>query len=93
MNHTSEAGNGFSQMNELTLSLVRELRSSNCRCGSEKESGHTFCRTCYYRLQPGLRKALYRRLGEGYQQAYEAASKVLGFDSAPASRPSLEVGK
>ena len=74
--------------------LIQELRSETCRCGAEKERGHTFCRNCYYRLQPGLRKLLYRRLGEGYEQAYETAIQVLGFakpevDAAPRSRDAL----
>jgi len=57
--------------------LLDELRGTKCRCGSEKRSRETFCKCCYYTLPAEMRRALYRRFDEGYEQAYAAAAKVL----------------
>lgn len=62
--------------------LVRELRGEHCApCGGPKKSRQTFCRACYFRLPPALRKALYTPLGDGYERHYEAARKFLDVTS------------
>lgn len=53
--------------------LVSELQGRRCRCGKEKNRSQTFCRACYFLLPEPMRKALYRRLGQGYEEAYQAA--------------------
>jgi len=53
------------------------LVSKQCQCSAPKASGRSHCRTCYFRLPPPLRKALYRRLGEGYEEAYTESLAVL----------------
>ena len=58
---------------ECLLALV----SKQCHCGSPKASGKSHCRTCYFRLPPQLQKSLYRRLGEGYEEAYNESLEVL----------------
>ena len=63
-----------------SIDLVKELAGTTCRCGAEKEAHKTLCRGCYYRLPKGLRNALYRLLGEGYEEAYEAAARFLDED-------------
>ena len=60
--------------------LVRELEGETCRCGRRKRTGTTFCRPCYYRLPPEGRQCLYRRIGDGYAEAYEWACLVLDGD-------------
>jgi hypothetical protein len=62
----------------VTETLVRELAGPVCRCGRPKSARRTFCSRCYYRLPPQLRSALYRRIGEGYEEAYAAAVAALG---------------
>lgn len=57
--------------------LVHELAGTRCRCGKTKRGGETFCRSCYYRLPPPYRRALYALLGDGYEEAYAAAVGVL----------------
>lgn len=57
--------------------LAAELFGTRCLCGSAKESRQTFCRRCYFRLPKELRIALYRRLGHGYEDAYQRAAKFL----------------
>lgn len=59
--------------------LVEELRGTSCVCGRAKASGNTFCGACYRRLPQDMRRALYRRLGRGYEEAYAAA--VTHFDT------------
>ncbi len=52
---------------------IRELRSEQCQCGRGKKSGKSFCYSCWKRLPEDLQRALYRRIGEGYEAAYERA--------------------
>lgn len=57
--------------------LIQELYGTICRCGKLKAAKQTFCGPCYFALPLPMRKALYRRVGEGYEQAYAAASEFL----------------
>jgi hypothetical protein len=61
--------------------LIRELSGTICRCGEPKTRGRTFCRACYFSLPSGQAKALYHleqlRVGEGYEEAYAAAVRML----------------
>lgn len=61
-----------------TETLVRELAGTTCRCGRVKRARMTFCGRCYHALPPPLRAALYRPIGEGYEDAYAAAVASLG---------------
>lgn len=60
-----------------TIDLVNELRGTTCRCRANKKRGQTFCKACYYALPTKLRRALYRRVGEGYEEAYAEAVNFL----------------
>jgi hypothetical protein len=64
-------------MDKVSELLLTELRGSRCRCGVPKMPGRTFCRKCYYALSEAVRKALYKRMGNGYQEAYEVAVRAL----------------
>ena len=57
--------------------LVAELAGVDCRCGAVKERGQTFCKRCYFRLPKHLQTRLYRRVGDGYEEAYSAATEFL----------------
>lgn len=57
--------------------LLRELAGPLCRCGRPKRTRETFCASCYHRLPTHLRRALYQRIGQGYEEAYEAAIDYL----------------
>lgn len=46
------------------------LMSAACICGAEKQPKMSHCRACYYALRPAQRRALYRRIGSGYSEAY-----------------------
>lgn len=57
--------------------LVQELLGSVCRCGSAKTPRQTFCGSCYRSLSYRLRRPLYKRIGEGYEAAYQEAADFL----------------
>lgn len=58
--------------------LVRSLMSEQCPCcKGPKIKRNTFCQRCYFNLGRGLRNALYQRVGEGYEEAFEAACLLL----------------
>lgn len=62
----------------LVICLVRELSGISCRCGKKKIAKQTFCYACYTKLPAHMRLALYRRIGEGYEDAYQSAVGMLG---------------
>lgn len=56
---------------------VRELHSERCLCGARKQSRKSFCYRCYILLPQFLQEQLYSRLGQGYEEAFEAAEEWL----------------
>jgi hypothetical protein len=59
---------------ELPKDLLHDLLDTACfACGKTKKSRQTFCRSCYFALPNSLRYPLYRRMGEGYEEAFAAA--------------------
>jgi hypothetical protein len=60
-----------------THDLIRELAGTDCRCGRAKAPHQTFCRRCYFSLPKQLQRNLYRRVGEGYEEAYTEAAEML----------------
>lgn len=49
---------------------LADLQSTSCRCGTAKGIRKAHCRACYLRLPEPMRQALYRRVGNGYEEAY-----------------------
>ncbi len=58
------------QRSELAL---RALDSTQCVCGAAKESRRSHCRSCYFRLPEPMRKALWKHITCGYEEAWHAA--------------------
>ena len=55
-----------------------EFRSKLCAvCGSAKPPNNGFCRVCYHSLPKTLRSHMWRRFGDGYEEAHEAARQWL----------------
>lgn len=54
-----------------------ELASKECICGNYKTSNFSFCPSCYYLLPDHLKSPLYRKMGDGYEEAYEEAVAAL----------------
>lgn len=56
------------------------LRSNECLCGRYKKQKLVFCYRCYKKLPVAMQRALYNRLGDGFEEAFEEAVKYLGDD-------------
>jgi len=56
---------------------IDELMSDECACGRPKWPKRSFCYRCYVRLPADMRRDLYKRIGDGYEAAYEEAVKWL----------------
>ncbi len=68
-----------------THECIRSLNSTLCpACGARKQRSRTLCSPCYHGLPQALRRALWDRVGDGYEQAVASALRHLG-----ASTPSL----
>jgi len=58
--------------------LFASLKSTTCpACGRFKKPMQTLCASDYRRLSKQLKKDLYKRLGEGYEEAVHAALNAL----------------
>lgn len=73
-------------MNARERELIKELAGTVCRCGNQKASGNTFCGRCYFKLPKTTHPTLYRRVGQGYEQAYKAAAEYLDNAQARAAQ-------
>jgi len=61
-------------MSEMTGSqLVAELVGRVCSCGNIKGSGKSFCYSCWKHIPRSIQSRLYKRIGDGYEEAYTAA--------------------
>jgi len=56
---------------------VRILQSNECACDRGKQSGKAFCFRCFKALPGDMQRALYKRVGQGFEEAYEEAVKWL----------------
>jgi hypothetical protein len=62
--------------------LIRSLMSITCpACGGPKRPRQTLCPHDYARLTVLQRRALYKRVGEGYEDALVDAMRKLGVSS------------
>lgn len=61
----------------------RELMSDKCFCGKNKKPEMSFCYNCYKSLPINTQRALYKRIGEGYTEAFEDACLHLQGNSQP----------
>lgn len=57
------------------------LMDTECECGRTKQSRMSFCSKCFYTLPKPLRARLYKRVGEGYEEAHAEARAILKGDS------------
>lgn len=68
---------GVQAMTAIQQELVRELAGPTCFCKRVKTPGETFCKWHYFSLPADMKRALYKRLGAGYEEAYAAAKEFL----------------
>lgn len=56
--------------------IIESLGSQACpNCGGYKRPRMSFCGQCYRMLPYGLKQALYRRVGQGYEEAFREATE------------------
>lgn len=55
----------------------KKLKSDICACGHFKTPLTSFCKVCYRSLPDSNQSALYRKLGAGYELAYDHAVEIL----------------
>ena len=60
-----------------TKTALAELKATKCHCGKNKATMKSLCRTCYFALPEHMRRALYKRIFEGYEEAYQASIEYL----------------
>lgn len=53
------------------------LKSNGCACGREKKPGRAFCFRCWKSLPGYMKGPLYRKIGKGFELAYEIACQYL----------------
>lgn len=68
--------------------FAEKLVSEVCLCGIGKKKGNSFCFSCYKSLSRKLRRALYRKMGAGYEKAYTDAIGAL-FESGRITKYTL----
>ena len=59
------------------LECFQALKNGTCRCGAAKQTGMAFCFACWRHLPENIRRALYRRIGQGFEAAYRVACEYL----------------
>lgn len=57
--------------------LYDELLGTKCRCGRVKIARQSFCGRCYKSLPAAMQRAMYRLIGNGYEEAYAKAVEFL----------------
>lgn len=61
------------------LLLSMSLRGKTCpACGGFKRENNSLCSVCYHHCPAHIKRALYRKVGEGYEEAIDAAISSLG---------------
>ena len=63
---------------EILDSLAGEICAG---CGRKKKAMNSHCSKCYYTLSPEMRRSLYQRFNQGYQEAFLATLEVLKEDA------------
>jgi hypothetical protein len=59
------------------LASTAALKNGQCRCGHAKQTGMAFCYGCWQQLPMNIRRALYQRVGQGFEAAYAGACEYL----------------
>lgn len=54
-----------------------DILSNECACGAYKKPQRSFCYKCFKSLPVEMQKALYKHMGEGYEEARDEAGRWL----------------
>ncbi len=65
-------------MKPMTAGEMRDqLLGRECQCGKTKGGGKSFCYHCFIALPRKIQRALYKLIGDGYEEAYRNARAYL----------------
>lgn len=53
------------------------LNDERCVCGRHKKLRDAFCKDDFFGLPYELRRSLYSRVGQGFEEAYSAAKDII----------------
>ncbi len=67
----------LTQKEQDRLAAVKALKSGTCLCGHAKQTGMAFCFACWKKLPENIRRALYRKIGDGFTASFTAARSFL----------------
>ncbi len=56
---------------------IKEFKGNECVCGGTKRPGSALCYGCFKLLPSSYQGALYLKIGDGYEEAYEDAIQWL----------------
>jgi hypothetical protein len=57
---------------------LESLRGTECpHCANHKGAMKSFCMSCFMKLPTNMRGALYNRIGQGYEGAFDCAKAFL----------------
>jgi ribosomal protein L40E len=57
---------------------LQQLLGNVCQgCNGHKPSRMSHCRRCYFSLPKAMQRALYKRIGEGYEAAYAESLEMI----------------
>jgi hypothetical protein len=70
--HAQTGGAGATDVERFWVAL-RALDARRCLCGREKRRQMAFCGLCFHLLPEEMQKALYRKVGQGFEAAYVRA--------------------
>lgn len=58
--------------------ILEDFLGTECSgCGGAKNPKMSHCSRCYYKLPKTMQKDLYKRFGEGYEEAFAASRAYL----------------
>ena len=60
---------------------LNELKGEQCWCEKPKKKWYSFCYSCFKKLPRDLQQKLYRKIGDGYEKAYDQAVQFLSEDT------------
>jgi hypothetical protein len=56
---------------------LKMYKSEECLCERQKKAGFSFCYRCYKALPKDMQRALYQRMRDGYEEAFDEACQWL----------------
>lgn len=59
------------------LHSIDVLKSEECQCGEPKKQRMAFCYSCFKILPDHMQKAIYRKIGNGFDEALETSAEWL----------------